>query len=402
MHDLGLMEREIYEPFRLFGLTTPASDTSTVEGRLKRKPIIREYIRAFVPGHENMQKVIVTGTAGKGSTATYIGRLLEESGRTGVLMSPHVYRFNERITLNGRPVGDNELIETWQELKEVMASLYHERGDAYILSFQEAILLTALRIFKDNNMDFVILEAGRGGGSDPVSVVGAKVGVITSIGLDHTHLFGHTREDICREKAGIISKDMDFFTAVKEPSLLGIMRDRCRQTGAVFHAVDVNGDDVLMNNAVLAISVASIFNSVTLEPADLVNEVVIPGRRQIVGNTVLDIAHNPMSLEALVKWVDARFGQNTVYVFGAAEEKDIVPMLKQMINQKVVLTSAPYRGANVEILSAAAESLGADFPVFKDTDTAYKKAKEMCKDDGIIVVTGSTYLVSRIGHTLGL
>ncbi|MGN1281327.1 MAG: bifunctional folylpolyglutamate synthase/dihydrofolate synthase, partial [Succinivibrio sp.] len=141
--------------------------------------------------------VEVAGTNGKGSTAALIAGAINSSGlKAGLYTSPHLHRFNERINIASADVSDDLLCEA-------LSSVYDAAGDVPLTYF-EYTTLAALVCFDRAGVDAAILEIGLGGRLDAVNALDADICVITSIGLDHTHILGNTIEKIAKEKAGII------------------------------------------------------------------------------------------------------------------------------------------------------------------------------------------------------
>lgn len=139
----------------------------------------------------------VTGTNGKGSTCAALDQLLRQSGRrSGCYSSPHLLRYNERVSINGRAASDIELIEAFTAIDQA-------RGDISLTYFEFGTL-AALWLFSRAGLDAVVLEVGLGGRLDAVNVVDADVAVITSIALDHADYLGDTRDSVGFEKAGIM------------------------------------------------------------------------------------------------------------------------------------------------------------------------------------------------------
>jgi len=140
--------------------------------------------------------ITVGGTNGKGSTVAMIESMALAAGyRCGVYTSPHLCRYNERVRLDGVPVADEALCESFERIdraREGISLTYFEFGT-----------LAALDIFARARPDLVVLEVGLGGRLDAVNLIDADVSVVTSIGLDHTDWLGDSLESIAREKAGI-------------------------------------------------------------------------------------------------------------------------------------------------------------------------------------------------------
>ncbi len=144
--------------------------------------------------------VSVAGTNGKGSCVELLSAFAQAHGlNVGLYTSPHLFRFNERIRINGIMVTDELLIECFQEIEKTIDGL----SNPVSLSFFEYTTLATLLVFQKTALDLIILEVGLGGRLDAVNIVDADVSVISSIGLDHESWLGNTREQVAIEKAGI-------------------------------------------------------------------------------------------------------------------------------------------------------------------------------------------------------
>lgn len=140
--------------------------------------------------------ITVGGTNGKGSTVTFCTEILKADGKTvGTYISPHLHVYNERVSINGMPVSDHLLMQSFVAVDE-------GRGDTSLTYFEFGTL-SALWIFKQRKVDAVVLEVGLGGRLDAVNIVEPDVAVVTSIGLDHVDWLGSDINGIAREKAGI-------------------------------------------------------------------------------------------------------------------------------------------------------------------------------------------------------
>jgi len=140
--------------------------------------------------------ITVGGTNGKGSIVAHLEALFRTRGAaTGLFSSPHLIRYNERIRIDGREVGDAELIGAFERIEAARGST--------TLTFFEYNTLAALLVFKERAVDIAILEVGLGGRLDATNVLDADVAVLASVGFDHTDFLGDTLELIGAEKAGI-------------------------------------------------------------------------------------------------------------------------------------------------------------------------------------------------------
>lgn len=156
--------------------------------------------------------ITVGGTNGKGSTCNCMEQILLSQGyKVGVHTSPHLIRFNERARINGSFVSDEELIRHFKKVEEARKEL--------TLSYFEYTLLGILSLFKEKDLDVLILEIGLGGRLDAVNTVESDAAIVTSIGIDHVAFLGDTREKIGWEKAHIYRKGKPAVCADPEPPL---------------------------------------------------------------------------------------------------------------------------------------------------------------------------------------
>ncbi len=140
--------------------------------------------------------ISVAGTNGKGSSVTMLDQMLRNAGyHVGRYISPHLIKYNERICVNGQEVIDEELCESFDRIDRA-------RGDISLTYFEFGTL-AALDLFRQRQVDLVVLEVGLGGRLDAVNILDADVALISSIDLDHQQWLGSDREAIGREKAGI-------------------------------------------------------------------------------------------------------------------------------------------------------------------------------------------------------
>ena len=149
--------------------------------------------------HKNLNVVHIAGTNGKGSTSSMVASILESAGyRVGLYTSPHLLRFNERISVNDECISNNEIIS--------FIDAYKQDIDRISSTFFETTTAMALTHFANKKVDFAVIEVGLGGRLDSTNVVVPKVTAITPISLDHREILGGDLLSITKEKAGIIKK----------------------------------------------------------------------------------------------------------------------------------------------------------------------------------------------------
>jgi len=167
---------------------------SSIDLSLERVGQVADRLQCRAPA-----KVVISvaGTNGKGSSVAMLEAILLRAGyRVGCYTSPHLFRYNERLRLQGEPISDSALCESF-------ARIDHARGEN-TLTYFEFGTLAALDIMARESLEVALLEVGLGGRLDAVNVVDADAALITSIGIDHTAWLGRDRDSIAREKAGIM------------------------------------------------------------------------------------------------------------------------------------------------------------------------------------------------------
>ncbi len=268
--------------------------------------------------------ITVTGTNGKGSTCAMLEAVLRCAGhRTGLYMSPHLLRYNERVRVRGEAQDDAALIRAFNAVEDA-------RGEVPLTYFEYGTL-AALWIFARAGIDVAILEVGLGGRLDAVNLVDADVAVVTSVDLDHMDYLGPTREDIGREKAGIFRAGRPAVCAEPDPPrallahalVLGtpivqigrdygyVAEDRQWQywgPGGRRYGLPVPAlrGAYQLSNAATVLAVIDLLRDRLHVPAGAVRDglitVDLPGRFQVLPGRpaiVLDVAHNPHAARAL-------------------------------------------------------------------------------------------------------
>ena len=175
---------------------------------------------------EKIQAVHVVGTNGKGSTVSYLREaLVANNYEIGTFTSPFIVAFNERISTNGTPITDDELVELVQIVKPISERLESETELGPATEFEIITLMMFVYFGTVHPVDFVIIEAGLGALNDSTNVFQPIMTVLTSIGLDHTNILGDTYMDIAREKAGVIKPSVPLVYAIKPKDALHFVRE---------------------------------------------------------------------------------------------------------------------------------------------------------------------------------
>ena len=267
--------------------------------------------------HGVPKTITVAGTNGKGSVVALLTAGLKAMGQVvGTYASPHLLRFNERISIDEGEAEDAEIVAAFEHIEAA-------RGDVSLTYFESATL-AALWLFRQRDVDVQVLEVGLGGRLDAVNILDADVSVITSIGLDHTDWLGPDRAAISREKAGVARQNRPCIVAESDPpdALLAALNDRGAETlliGRDWRIGDTGLQTAKGRNEPLPATRGLLPSNIgaaiqALEVADCgdLSEAVLVqmGRVELLGRLsqrkmhgveyVFDVAHNTESVKALV------------------------------------------------------------------------------------------------------
>lgn len=388
----------------------------------------------------------ITGTNGKTSTSRIAESILRAYGlRTGLLTSPHLMRFNERIVIDGEPIGDEDLVRNWEDVQpylEIVDAELVEAGKPP-LTFFEALTALAFAAFADAPVDVAVIEVGMGGEWDSTNVGDGQVAVFTPISLDHTKALGDTVAAIARTKSGIIKPAADVVSAAQTADALVELTQAAELTESTFasqpDAFDVASTSVAVGgqlvsirgraatydelflplygdhqaqNAAVAVAAVETFlgrGTQPLNPA-LLEEgfatATSPGRLQLIGiepTILVDAAHNPAGAKTLTAALRSYFGfEEIVFVLGILGDKDasgIVEELSSVATRFHVTRSASDRSMDEEKLGDLVRATaGADRTfVFGNLLDALEDARDWAQDGErrAVVVTGSITLVGE-------
>jgi dihydrofolate synthase/folylpolyglutamate synthase len=221
------------------------------EAAAQRLEMMRRLMRLLGNPEGRYLAVHVTGTSGKGSTATMIAEVLRQAGlRVGLYSKPHVQLPLERIVIDGRPLHPAAFVDLAAEFQQAARALAEREG--YTPMYTQAWVALALLAFARASVDVSVVEVGVGGRLDDTNVVHPLVSVITSVGLDHVEFLGPTLEHIAREKAGIIKEGAPAISGVTEEGPASVIAEAARAAGSslvslgrdfrfIPHEIDLSG-----------------------------------------------------------------------------------------------------------------------------------------------------------------
>lgn len=369
----------------------------------------------------------VAGTNGKGSTCAMLDAILRAAGhRTGRYLSPHLVRYNERVSLDGEPATDAALCEAFDAVEAAR--------QAVPLTYFEYGTLAALWLFARARPDALVLEVGLGGRLDAVNVVDADCAVITSVDLDHVEYLGPTREDIGREKAGILRPGRPAVLALPAPPesvlraaadtganalLLGrdfgfdAAPEHWRYRGPSGRVVSLGWPAMRgpaqLRNASAALCALESMQARLPVPMQAVrlglSRAVLPGRFEVLPGrprVILDVAHNAEAARVLAENLgDAGFAPETHAVAGMLQDKDLGAVLGAMARRVTrwhLASLGGARGASAAMLARALGEAGIETPASCHADpvSAFLSARGAAGADDRIVVFGSFLTVGAV------
>ena len=395
----------------------------------------RELLEKMGDPHRKLKYVHIAGTNGKGSTAAMTASILQQAGyRTGLFTSPYIYRFNERMQVNGQPIDDRELAEITEYVKPLASSMAESPTEFELVS------CIAFEYFLRQKCDIVVLEVGMGGAFDSTNIIPCpEVAVITNIGLDHTDFLGSTVEEIARTKAGIFKEGGNAVVYRGTPGVEAVFEEVCAEknvklTKADFaslklHSHDLEGQvfdcgsrkqlelpllgDHQLHNAAVVLSVADVLIQKGWKISEEniregIRTVSWPGRFDIMRKEplfIIDGGHNPQCIEALVKNIqDYLAGRRIIVLTGVLADKDYADMYKPVmpyVEQFVCITPPNPRKLEAAQLAIYLEQAGAKAAVPTESIPAgVAKAMELAGKDGVVLCFGSLYTIGDIRNAL--
>lgn len=377
--------------------------------------------------------VTVGGTNGKGSCVALLESIYRHAGyRVGAFTSPHLWRFNERIRLDGADISDPKLIELFSRMDEA-------RGEV-TLSYFESSAVAAMLYFALQKVDIAVLEVGMGGRLDAVNVYDADAALIVSVSLDHQDYLGPDRETIGREKAGILRPGRPAIIADADPPRSVIAEAAARGARALYVGRDFGvvpdhgglayrrpgiaarifprppfGGAIQLINAAACITVAdSLQDALPVSDAAIAAGLAatrVSGRfeRCVVDEVewLFDVAHNPAAAALYRESLDTLSpARRTHAVFGAMGDKDLRGVLQLFVadvDTWSICAVDSDRGASLDQLKSVLDGLGArGVRAYADAASACNAARTRVRPGDRVLVFGSFYTVGPAMAALGL
>jgi dihydrofolate synthase / folylpolyglutamate synthase len=432
----------------LDGLFSLAAELHTAPGQPRRKfdlDEMRVLTAALGSPEKKFHSVLIAGTNGKGSTSATLASILTSAGyRIGLYTSPHLSRVNERVRIDREEISDDDFAALYFRVDDCARRLVGEDALREHPSFFETMTALAFLAFAEKQVDIAVLEVGMGGRLDATNIVDPLVSVITDISLDHTEWLGPTIAAITREKAGILRQNGVLVTLPQHPeanqaigevatelNVRGVNaaayvpgRDEAEKGSG--YSLTVLGEIIEVRsplagahqqrNTALAIAAAVELrnhNSYKIS-AEAIEEGIRltrwPGRLERLStpgraDVLLDVAHNPAgawALRSALSHLDPEPRAMTA-IFGCLADKpvgEIAQILFPLFDSVVLTEVDSPRRAPLSAMIAAAEPTDVKASTADDAQSALEQAWSLTPVDGLVVVTGSVYLVGAVRSLL--
>lgn len=384
------------------------------------------------------RKIIhVAGTNGKGSVCAFLSSMLEQGGfRCGLFTSPHLVKINERFQINEVMISDQRFTEAFTEVKNLADRLVEE-GD-YHPTYFEFLFLMGMIVFKQEDVDYIVLETGLGGRLDATnSVLSPMACVITSISLDHVEYLGDTIQKIAGEKAGIIKEGVPVIFDGNRKEAAEVIKARAEELGCPWYEVKESQQKLLdytpegirflsssgvygetelfvpfiaryqMMNAALALETMGVLRGEHgLEKETLIKGIggaKWQGRMEtILPGVIVDGAHNEDGIARFVETVSYFQKEYPItLLFSTVADKEFPDMIKRVCKglQFANVVTTEIWGSRKQSAKELAElfRLNGCSQVFVEPNPgkAFELAYEK-KGDGLLFVAGSLYLAGEI------
>jgi dihydrofolate synthase/folylpolyglutamate synthase len=378
---------------------------------------MRRLMTALGNPQRRFQSIHVVGTNGKSSTTRMIAAVLARHGlRTGAYTSPHLVSFSERIQVDERDLEPSAFAAAVQRAARAAELVNRSLSNGDRVTQFEALTAAAYGELAAGGVEVGVIEAGLGGRYDATNVIPSRVQVLTSVGLEHTRWLGPTIAHIAAEKLDVVQPGGTLVLGHGlHPDALAIAQGVANERGARIVSAPADPEVPLAalgsfqrrNFACARAAAEALLGE--LDPAavaDAAANTRVPGRLQVVGDrpvTVLDGAHNPEGIAALVESLAEPFAvgrRPRIGVISILEDKDAAGMLGELLaacDALICTSSHNSRALSPGTLQSLVGQLdGPPTEIVSDPGRALAHARNLAGRDGLVIATGSIYLVADL------
>jgi len=408
-------------------------------------------LKALHIPYQKLPVIHIAGTNGKGSTAIMTAHMLAACRlKVGLYTSPHLTHIRERIRIFQPGISQNKYQYKYISPANFsriarLLRVSSRSGQLIPLTFFEALTATAIKYFLDEQVDCAIFETGLGGRLDATNVLKPLVCMITNVDKEHTQWLGTSLVNIAKEKAGIIKKNIPCVTMSEHACVVETLKKQCRKLNAPFYAIVKGGKNThshakhldlvtphmiysrmetpLMGahqhlNAAGAICVVDLlrkkYNTITtLRMQQGLHHTCWPGRFERIQKSpeiIIDSAHNQAAFSVLRDTLNQYYSNHTIYlILSILDDKDYQAMCQVLlptVHKSVQLVRLPtHRSAGMDQLRAYIQRKKYSAVIYDDVRDAYRASRSImtknCHRPGLILITGSIYLVGMARGLLG-
>lgn len=394
------------------------------------------FMKKFNKFEQQMKFIHIAGTNGKGSCTEMMANILEKQGyKVGKFLSPHLVKYNERISINGVEISDEEMANIIEELEPLIEE-YNKIEEVDVTLFELETTM-ALLYFYRNNVDFVVLETGLGGLYDCTNIISKPlVSIITSIGYDHLNILGETLPEIAVQKAGIIKDDSQTVIFEQEKDVNNVFIRTCNSKNNKLHIISNNDisnyrfdenlqyfnykdmKDIKINlkgraqikNASICIEAIKIIRNYGYKITDAsilegLSTVIHKGRLEKLNSNpeiIFDGAHNELAIINLLDTIKMYYSnRKRVYIVSILNRKDYKKMLELLSKDReaiFIMTSgndAERYTTKEELYNCMSENIEKNRIYKYELDEAIANSMQQ-KDDTVYFVIGSFYVYGDV------
>ncbi len=352
---------------------------------------------AFDYPSTSFASIHVGGTNGKGSTTLKIASSLSRKRRVGLYTSPHISTLRERIIIDGTMIAH-------EEMEFFLKKIFKVTDQKKITpTFFEVLTMLAFLYFREKQVDVAVIEVGMGGRLDATNIITPLLSIITSISIDHTAHLGKNVEEIAIEKGGIIKENIPLLLG-PQASNKKILHRLAAKKNSPCYVIKGHFEDFEQENRGIAKKALDILGWDIYSYDGLENtppcrfEVFVENNNSII----LDVAHNPAALEALVVRLEGHFPGKQAFLIAFSSDKEVEAMLELLIKKAsfLYLTKASHTRALAPSLVAEYLKKRGYYAYIVEEDI--KKCFERGRREEVLVVTGTFYIMKEVRQALNI
>ncbi len=361
---------------------------------------------------KKFKSIHVAGTNGKGSTSHMLASVLQEAGyNVGLYTSPHLKDFRERIKINGEVITESKVVDFIAENNSFLLK--------YKPSFFEMTVGFAFDCFAKHRVDIAVIEVGLGGRLDSTNIITPEVSVITNIGLDHIQFLGETLPEIAFEKAGIIKNGIPVVIGEFQEETYPVFDKVAKENKSPLFLASSNNENNYQSDlkgSYQIHNIKTVLQTIAIlktKGCSISEENIKKGLEKVIENTgllgrwqtlreqpkvICDIGHNKEGFHYVFKQLQEESFEKLHIVFGVVNDKDLNSILPFFPKNTIYYFCKPniLRGLNELELQLKCAKFDLFGNVYCSVNDAYESALKNAKNDDLIFIGGSTFVVAEV------